>query len=140
MAQISKQTITVGGNRIVGQLSVDGGALRGEGGPAKAQLVVPLTITMTNAPAGAMLALCWLRAHLATDQHASPQLAVAAPTTELLLNDLPARSLPNGSSEHVLPLRFHLTPADVEELENKRHRSPDRTPFVGPPRVRGWWM
>jgi hypothetical protein len=124
MAQINKQTITVGGNRIVGQVYVDGGALRGEGGPTKPQLVVPLTIEMNNSPAGAMLALCWLRAHLATDQNASPHLTVAPPATELLLNNLPARSFPQGRSEHVVPLRFHLTPTDVAELESNRHQAP----------------
>jgi hypothetical protein len=124
MAQISKETITVGGNRIVGQASVDGGALRGDGGPAKPQLIVPLTIEMYNSPSGAMLALCWLRASLAPDQHASPPLAVAKPVTELLLDNLPARSLPTGSSEHTVPLRFHLTPMEIAELERKRHQTP----------------
>jgi hypothetical protein len=124
MAQINKQTITVGGSRIVGQVYVDGGALRGEGGPAKPQLVVPLTIEMNNSPAGTMLALCSVRASLATDQHASSHLTVASPTSELLLNNLPARSFPQGGNEHVLHLRFHLTATDVAELERKRHQTP----------------
>ncbi len=124
MAQVTKQHITVGGNRIVGQVSVDGGALRGEGGQLKPQLVVPLTVQMNNAPAGAMLALCWLRACLATDQHASPQTAVAQPTTELLLDNLPARSFPGGQGEHVVALRFHLTQRDIDNLENIRHQAP----------------
>jgi hypothetical protein len=124
MAQVTKQHITVGGNRIVGQVSVDGGALRGEGGPSKPQLIVPLTVQMNNAPTGAMLALCWLRAHLATDQHASPQAAVVQPTTELLLDNLPARSFPEGQGEHVVQLRFHLTQRDIDILENIRHQTP----------------
>ncbi len=124
MAQVSKQHITVGGNRIVGQVSVDGGALRGEGGPSKPQLVVPLTVQMNNAPAGAMLALCWLRAHLSMDQHSSPQGTVTQPTTELLLDNLPVRSFPEGQGEHVVPLRFHLTQRDIDILENIRHQAP----------------
>jgi hypothetical protein len=50
MAQINKQNITLGGSRIVGNVWVDGGAVRGEGGAAKPQLVVPLTIQMSNTP------------------------------------------------------------------------------------------
>lgn len=124
MAQVSKQNITVGGNRIVGNVWVDGGSLRGEGGPARPQLVVPLTIQMNNTPVDAMLALCWLRARLATDQNASPHLTIAPSTTELLLHEFPARSLPNGSMEHVVPLRFPLTHAEVEEIERMRHAAP----------------
>jgi hypothetical protein len=124
MAQINKQNITLGGNRIVGNVWVDGGAVRGEGGPAKPQLVLPLTIQMSNTPIDAMLALCWLRARLATDQNASAHLTIAPPTTELLLHEFPARSLPNGSGEHVVPLRFALTHAEVEEIERMRHAAP----------------
>ena len=121
MAQISKQSITVGGNRIVGDVWVDGGTVRGEGGPVRPQLLVPLTIQMHNTPADVTMALCWLRARLATDQHASHNLTIAQPTAELLLHEFPARSFANGSAEHVAPLRFYLTPAEVEDLERKRH-------------------
>lgn len=124
MAQISKQNITVGGNRIVGNVWVDGGALRGEGGSERPQLVVPLTIQMHNRPVDSMMALCWVRAHLATDQHAFPPSTIGEPTTELLLQEFPARSFENGAAEHTVPLRFYLTPADVEDLERKRHGSP----------------
>lgn len=122
MAQVAKQHITVGGSRIVGEVSADGGALRGEGGPTKPQLVVPLTIRMNNAPADAMVALCLLRARLALDRDAPPQRTVARPATELLLENLPARSLPDGQNEHTVPLRFHLTHADIAALENHRHQ------------------
>jgi len=124
MAQISKQSVTVGGNRIVGNVWVDGGALRGEGGPLSPQLVVPLSVQMHNAPADAMMALCWVRARLATDQQASHQLTIGRSATELLVNEFPARSLPNGSLDHVIPLRFGLSAADVEELEKRRHDAP----------------
>ena len=124
MAQISKQSITVGGNRIVGNAWVDGGSLRGEGGPVRPQLVVPLTIQMNNTPADAMMALCWLRAGLSTDQHASPHLSIGQPTTELLLNEFPVRSLPNGSLDHTVQLRVRLSPADIDDLEKKRHAAP----------------
>jgi hypothetical protein len=121
MAQISKQSITVGGNRIVGNVWVDGGALRGEGGPLSPHLIVPLSVQMHNTPADAMMALCWVRAQLATDQHASPHLTIGPSATELLIDEFPTRSLPNGSLDHTIPLRFRLSAADVEELEKRRH-------------------
>jgi hypothetical protein len=124
MTQLSKQSVTVGGNKVVGSVWVDGGSLRGEGGPARPQLVVPLTIQMHNTPPGAMLALCWLRGRLSRDRHALPHATIGEPATELLFNEFPARSLPDGSLDHTIPLRFYLTPGDVEELERRRHAVP----------------
>jgi hypothetical protein len=41
MAQINDVGITLGGGRIVGTISVNGGEIRGEGGPLRPQLVIP---------------------------------------------------------------------------------------------------
>lgn len=122
MAQVHKQSIVVGGGgRVVGTASVDGGAVRGEGGPVRPQLVVPLTIQMNPMPDDAMIAVCWLRAWLASDQQASPHQAVCQPIAESMTPGFHVRSLPSGSNEHTVYLRFFLTQAEVEDLEGRRH-------------------
>ncbi len=120
MAQVSKESILLG-MRIVGSVSVDGGAVRGEGGPSRPQLVVPMTIQMEPQPEGSTLAVCWVRASLSTEQNASSQHAVGTPASELLVHEFPARSFPSGTADHNVDLRFQLTPGEVEHLETRRH-------------------
>ena len=123
MAQIQKQSITVGGSRIVGELSVDGGAVLGESGPLRPCLIVPLTIMMQNRPKESMLAVTEIRGLLCSDQNAFPQDALCAPQTESLTNGFPVRSLPHGTTSHTVHLRFFMTPAEVEHLEALRQSS-----------------
>jgi len=121
MAQVNKQSIILGGGRIVGTVSVDGGAVRGEGGPIRPQLVVPLTIAMNPQPDEGMVAVVWLFARLATDQHASPQHIICQPISQQLMDGFHAHSLPQGTMDHTEHLRFFLTPAEVEDVERRRH-------------------
>lgn len=121
MAQINKQHITLGGGRLVGTVSVDGGAVRGEGGPIRPQLVVPLTIAMNPQPDEAMLAVVWLFARLAFDQHASPHQIVCQPISQPLVSGFHAHSLPHGATDHTEYLRFFLTQQEVEDVEQRRH-------------------
>ena len=109
------------GRRVVGAVSIDGGAVRGEGGPSRPQLVVPLTIQMEPQPAGSTLAVCWIRASLSTAQNASSQHAVGTPASELLLHEFPAHSFPSGTADHAVDLRFQLASHEVEGLEKTRH-------------------
>lgn len=118
-----KQAITVGGGRIVGHVSVDGGALRGEGGPLRPHLVVPLTITMQNRPADSMVAVTALDAWLCPDENAFVPNALCAPVTVSLVPGFPARSLPQGSVDHTIQFRFALTPMEVEHLEYLRQKA-----------------
>jgi hypothetical protein len=118
MPQINKQHITVG-SRGVGSVWVDGGAVRGEGGPLHPQLVVPLTIEMASTPAEAMVATIWVRGSLLTQ--AMPRSLVTHPMTEMLMEGFPARSLPHGATDHTVQLRFFLTPSELEALERHRH-------------------
>jgi hypothetical protein len=120
MAQVSKQSIVLGGH-FVGAVSIDGGAIRGDGGPIRPQLVVPLTIEMSPQPDEAMLALVWLSARLAFDQHASPHKLACQPTSFALMDGFHAHSLPHGTTEHTASLRFFLSQAEVEDLERHRH-------------------
>jgi hypothetical protein len=121
MAQVQKQDITLGGGRLVGTVSVDGGAVRGEGGPIRPQLVIPLTIDMNPQPDEAMLAVVWLHARLAFDQHASPHQIACQPISHPLVDGFHVHSLPHGAADHTAHLRFFLSPAEVEDLERRRH-------------------
>jgi hypothetical protein len=98
---------------------VDGGGVRGEGGPLHPQLVVPLTIEMASMPAEAMVATIWVRCTLLT--MAIPRSVVTQPATEMLMEGFPARSLPHGAPSHTAQLRFFLTPSELEALERHRH-------------------
>ena len=117
---MSKEPILLG-RRVVGAVSVDGGAVRGEGGPSRPQLVVPLTIQMEPQPEGSTLAVCWIRASLSTATHASSQHTVGTPASEPLLHEFPAHSFPSGTADHTVDLRFALSPAEVGGLEKTRH-------------------
>jgi hypothetical protein len=123
MAQIAKQGIMVGGGRIVGQVSVDSGDIRADGGPFRPQLVLPLSISMHSRPEGSMVAVTSIRGWLSADQHAFLSHAICGPETESLTEGFPARSLPQGSVDHRLELRFLLTYAEVERLEALRHKA-----------------
>lgn len=123
MTQIDKQSIMVGGSRSVGTVSVDGGAVRGEGSSVRPQLIIPVTIAMNPMPEDATLAVCWLSARLSTDQNISPQAAICQPISQQLVTGFPARSLPHGTVDHTENLRFFLSPAEVEDIEQRRHAS-----------------
>jgi hypothetical protein len=69
----------------------------------------------------AMLAVVWLHARLAFDQQASPQQIACKPISHPLMDGFPARSLPYVAADHKTYLRFFLTPAEVEDLERRRH-------------------
>jgi hypothetical protein len=121
VAQVNKQHITLGTGRLVGTVSVDGGAVRGEGGPVRPQLILPVSIEMNPQPDDAMLAVVWLFARLGFDQHASPQQIACQPVSHPLVDGFHARSLPQGTTDHSAYLRFFLTPQEVEDLEQRRH-------------------
>lgn len=121
MAQVNKQSILLGGGRIIGTASVDGGAVRGEGGPIRPQLIVPVTIQMNPQADEAMLAVVWLFARLSTDQHAQPQQVICQPISQQLMTGFHVHSLPHGTTDHTEYLRFFLTPAEVEDVERRRH-------------------
>lgn len=121
MAQINKQDILLG-MRSIGSVSVDNGAIRGGGGSIRPQLIVPLTIQMNPMhDQDAMLAVCWLGANLFTDQNASLDMTICQPISQQLMTRFPARSQQKIPMDHTEPLRFFLSPAEVEDVEQRRH-------------------
>lgn len=120
MTQVNKQNIMLYSSRSVGTVRVDGD-VHGEGGPVRPQLVVPLTIVMDAQPDDAMIAVCWLRAQLSTEQNAFPHMAICQPISESLVSGFHAHSTPDRALDHTVQLRFYLTPAEVEDVEQRRH-------------------
>jgi len=77
-------------DQIIGQISVDGSAVCGEGGPNNPQLVVPLQVQLDNQPEEATLAIGQLRALLATEPSIQPSTAICPPVCEDLMGTNPA--------------------------------------------------
>jgi len=110
----------------IGQISIDGTKVRGEGGPINPQLVFPLEVQLDSQPDEAMLAIGRVRALLGTDQNVRPATAICPPVNENLIGTNPAfrvTSRPTGQETSLVELRFFLAPSQVEELERRRHAS-----------------
>jgi hypothetical protein len=118
MVQVNEQPIRVG-NFGVGNVSIVGGAVKGEGGSLHPQLVVPLTIHMDPRPAESQIAITRLKASLAAGRNAFPSDLLCASVTEDLTSSFPVRSLSEAQTTSV-NLRFRLTQAEAEHLESLR--------------------
>jgi hypothetical protein len=123
MATVSQGNIQVGSSRIVGRVSIDPGGVRGEGGPYEPRLVVPLSIEMHSRPGDEMLALTRLKAVLHDGAVNVRNTEVGHPVELDLANNMRYRSLPDGSSPSTVDLRFPLTAASVDRLEQARQRT-----------------
>src|ERR1700677_1929992 len=121
MAHIIKQDIVIYGGHSVGSISVNGGAIQGEGGPIRPRLVVPLKIEVKPQPEGEMIAATSITASLGAQQYASPVRALCQPITRQLISRFPAHSSPTSVNECTEELRFSLSQAEVEEIEVLRH-------------------
>ena len=120
MAHINPQGIMLYGTISVGSVSVNGGAVRGEGGPVRPRIVVPLKIEMNPQHDDAMIAVVSLTASLGAQAHASPTQVLCQPVARQLVSRFPAHSGPRAN-EHTEDLRFFLTQAEVEDIEALRH-------------------
>lgn len=120
MAQINPQGILLYGTISVGSVSVNGGAVHGEGGPVRPRIVVPLKIEMSPQPDDAMIAVVALTASLGAQAHSSPRQVLCQPVTPQLMSRFPAHSGPRPS-EHTEELRFFLSQAEIEDIETLRH-------------------
>jgi hypothetical protein len=120
VAQINPQGIMLYGTLNVGSVSVNGGMIRGEGGPVRPRIVVPLKIDMNPQPTDAMIAVVSLTASLGAQPNASPTRVLCQPLTRHLVSGFPAHSGPTANS-HTEDLRFFLTQAEIEDIEALRH-------------------
>ena len=120
MAQIIEQGITLGGGRIVGTVSVNGGEIRGEGGPLRPQLVIPVKFKMNQHSEGAMIAVTSLAATLGIEPHVSPANAICQPVFQNLASRFPVTSQ-LYANEPMVEVRFSLNVTEVEHIEARRH-------------------
>lgn len=112
--------ITVG-NCIIGRISP---ALRGEGGPYNAQLVIRVAIALDPRLESSTLTVTTSRADLYLGLgDDNPATRFGVPVSA----DLTFKSLtrPTMVSEHIIDLRFPLTPEQVHLLEVRRHAQQD---------------
>ena len=120
MAHINPQGIQLGMGPEIGLLSVNGGAIFGEGGAVHPRIVIPLKVEMSPQPEGAMIAIISLTASLGARPNASPAQVLAQPVTRQLLSGFRVASQ-RFKHEYTEDLRFILTQAEVEDLEALRH-------------------
>lgn len=132
--QVQKSPITVG-NRGVGEVWVDGGTVRAEGGLLHPQLVIPLTLALSPQRDDAQIAVTWLRAGISATDQAQPHTFICPPTAPSLMDGFHARSLPSPH-DHTVELRFFMTHLEVAALEAQRQRHPS-DPFMLHLRVEG---
>ncbi len=120
MAHINPQGIQLGMGPEVGSVSVNGGAILGEGGPVRPRLVIPLKIELNPQPEGAMIAVISLTAALGARPHASPAQVIAQPVSLPLVSGFRVASQ-RFKNERTEELRFSLTQVEVEDIEALRH-------------------
>ena len=120
MADVNSQSITLGGGRVVGSISVNGGAIRGEGGPLRSQLVLPVKFAMNQHAKGSMIAVTSLTASLGIEPHVSPANAICQPISLQLVSRFPVASQ-LYAHETTVEVRFFLSATEVEHIETRRH-------------------
>ena len=120
MAQIIRQPIVLGGGQRAGSISVNGGTVRGEGGPLRPRLVVPLKFEMNPQPKGAMIAVISLTASLVASPNTSPTQVLCQPATRQLISRFPAASQ-TYTFDYTEEVQFFLSEAEVEDIETLRH-------------------
>jgi hypothetical protein len=122
MSWSSKQSITLGSTRGIGNASVDESNLRGEGGPSRPRLLIPVDVSLDARPHEAQIAIVALEASLGFQEHVGPHNAIGRSVTQLLFGDFPLLSQAYEHSRRV-DLRFEINQAEVEQLERSRHET-----------------
>ena len=111
-------------NGSIDSISIGSTKVRGEGGLIKPQFVLPLGIKLDNQPDEALLAIGRLRALLGTDENVWHSTTICLPVCEDLIGGpygIRAHSGPSGQSDTQIELLFFFTPAQIKDLERRRH-------------------
>jgi hypothetical protein len=114
MARVAKGDIKAGLSRVVGQIEIDPGGLRGEAGPLEPRLVIPLSVVMNPRPPGEMLALLRLNGTLHLGDSNNPATQVGLPATVDLLRGFYARSVPSGPVGCKYDVEFESQPSRAD--------------------------
>jgi len=124
---MAEQNIQVNSVRSVGKITVDESRIRGEGGPARPQLVIPTMVTMSQRPDESALALTELRASLrpGTGADGFPKDTIGQAVTLDMADGFLGWTRPDGASEHPVEFRIPLTTIDIEAVEQRRHQTSD---------------
>jgi len=120
VAQVSEQQLIVG-QHTVGSVTVDAGALRGEGGPLNPRLVVPVSVRMDARPQAGGIAVTQLDAYLSASQEQNPATLLGRPESASLLDGFPVRSFADFSQSQTVTLNFFTGPREIAVLEAMRH-------------------
>lgn len=114
--------ITIG-SRHAGTATVDPTDVRGDGGPARPQLVIQAKLELENRPADSQLAIVRLKASLHADQDASTHRMLCSPVEKSLTDNMQYHSFPEGRDHsNIAEVRFLLSQSELLELENLQHR------------------
>jgi len=114
--------IHLGSGKMIGSVGIDPARVQGVGGPVSPQLILPAQFVMQATPKDATLAVTSIGAHIFLGYDATPAGAICRPIYVPSGERFPAYSIPSGSHESQVELRFFLTPAEVERLDRHRHR------------------
>jgi hypothetical protein len=122
---VVEQYLLINGARSVGSIVVDEARIRGEGGPARPQLVIPATVAMSVRPDESALALTELRAALRPSSASFPQETIGRGATLDLTSGFLGWTRPDIDSKNQLEMRIALSAIDIEDIEKRRHHSQD---------------
>jgi hypothetical protein len=122
---VVEQYLLINGARSVGSVVVDEARIRGEGGSARPQLVIPATVAMSVRPDESALALTELRAALRPGHASFPQETIGRGATLDLTGGFLGWTRPDIESKNQIEMRIGLSTVDIEEFEKRRHQSQD---------------
>jgi hypothetical protein len=122
---VNPTSFITAGTQGVGEISINPADVRGEGGYHQPALVLPITVRLNPQPKEAQIALLSLEARLGIGTTPAAR-RVGLPDRLDLRPNMPVVSVPWGSPNTGLDLRFELTPALVAGLERDRHSAAGR--------------
>jgi hypothetical protein len=120
MQQVQKSSIRVG-HKYVAEVWVDSGAVKGEGGPNRPELVVPVSIQMAVQPDDAQLGVAWLRGSLSLSVNPISDKNLSRPVDEVTVGNRLIVSLATSGRDQEVILRFPIAADEIERMEGARH-------------------